>query len=195
MNNLQVVPGSLQAEASKGKSLAEVYSQTKLVILSDNSDSMAELDGINSHNKHSARYEVRDEVLKKFESQYPGKIALLSFASEAHPCPGGLQDSPRGGTRFVTAFDLLDQLYIDGQRVLLISDGEAFDNVDEMSRRAKRYSGKIDFAFAGSIRDEDGKKYLMALAKATGGNFYQNVFQVANQHLALENRVNQLLLT
>ncbi len=190
-----IVTGSLQDAAKKqNKSLAELYALTRLVILSDNSSSMDDYDARNSHGQTDRRFKVRDEFLKKFEAQYPGQIAVLSFASDAKPIPGGLQDDPHGGTHYKAAFDLLDQLYIPGQKVLFVSDGEPFETLQEITPRLAKYDHQIDFAFAGGMNDQEGKAFLKAMAKCAHGQYFENVLQVASAFLALESHVTRLML-
>lgn len=185
---LTIVPGSIaQYAAEQGISVAESFTNAAIIVIVDTSGSMAASDS----RGHKTRYAVACEELATLQKNNPGKIAVISFSSDAMFCPGGVPHNYGQGTSVHLGLDFAK--IADGlpslKRIVLISDGEP-DNRQAALDSAKTFKTKIDCIFVGPETEQAGRAFLNELAKASGG---QSITSAAAQDLA--GKVERLMLT
>jgi uncharacterized protein with von Willebrand factor type A (vWA) domain len=82
-----IVKGSLtDIQQTSGKSLAETFLNSEIVVLVDTSASMGQHDAPNG----LSRYEAACNQLTTIQGANPGKVAVISFSSWPVFCPDGL---------------------------------------------------------------------------------------------------------
>lgn len=184
--SIQAVNGSQLDEARKsGITLAQSFLNAELVILFDNSGSMGSADA--PGNKSRRKY--AEEQLHRLQGQYPGKVALICFASRVEYCPDGRVSDVGGSTALHKALEFAKVADDTGLKILVISDGEPDDDQAALYA-AKTYTSKIDVLFCGPENDRyGGRAFLRKLAEATGGQFF-----TSDKPAELESAVNTLLL-
>ncbi len=184
MASTAIVAGSLQAIAERdGADLATVFTDADVLVIIDVSASMSTTDARGGR----SRYTVACEELTKLQAAHPGKVAVISFNSDAQFCPGGLPPRPSMFTDLAGALDFAHVADGCGLKVILISDGEPDDEQAAM-RAARKWQDKIDTIYVGPEGDS-GQAFLRQLAKATGGR------ASADKIDDLADRIDTLLLT
>lgn len=163
MKNQALVTGSLQSIAQTNRqSLAETFINADGIVLIDTSSSMTDCD----LGKQS-RYEHACKELARLQNTLPGKIAVISFASEPIFCPSGIPQPPIGSTDLAKALRFAKVADVAGMRFIVISDGEP-NNEHEALDMAAQYGGRIDVIYVGP-EGGPGQKFLQRLAKVKGG--------------------------
>ena len=166
MKNQQIqttVTGSLASVAKANRqSLAETFLSADVVILMDTSSSMMDRD-----DDHQTRYDRAVSELERLQNSLPGKIAVISFATEPIFCPAGVPQTPCGMTDLAKALRFAKVADIGDMRFIVISDGEP-SSEREALEVAAQYSGVIDVIYIGR-EGGPGQKFLQRLAKAHGG--------------------------
>jgi hypothetical protein len=196
MNNISIVPGSLQAIATaSGGSLAEAFTSADHVVIVDTSASMGQVDStparsINEGRKSGARmsrYQRACDELAKLQATLPGKVAVISFSSHAEFCPSGVPTNLGMSTGLAEA--LAFARVADGcdMTFTVISDGEP-DDEEAALAEAKRFTSHISTIFIGP-QFGNGEAFLKRLAAASGGQAMQ-----AHQAQDLAAKTQQLLL-
>lgn len=165
-NSITVVSGSLaQVSQQKGITLAESFLECDVVILVDTSGSMNTHDSRGGH----TRYEIAIDELQKLQKNMPGKIAVISFSSQAEFNPAGIAQYQGGGTDVARALKFVkvaDQ--IQGMKFILVSDGQP-DDEREALNVARTFKNHISCIFVGPEDIPSGREFLERLAAASGG--------------------------
>jgi Mg-chelatase subunit ChlD len=182
----EIVIGSQQDIANRQNiSLAESFLSAEIVILFDNSGSMAMHDTADGR----SRLEVAEEHLTTIQGKHPGKVALICFADKVQYAPGGRPVFVGTMTDLVSGLQFVKVADDCGLKIVVVSDGEPNDK-DAALRVAKQFTSKIDVVFVGPENDwAGGRAFLQQLANATGGRFFQ-----ADQPGMLADSVETLLL-
>lgn len=181
-----IVTGSIAAVANRdGLSLAESFLNCEIVVLIDQSGSMA----ANDAPGRRSRFEAADAELTRLQREHPGQVAVISFSSHVTFCPGGVPGRDGGGTDMAAELNFA-QVCDGASKIVLISDGEP-DSQGAALSVAARYAHPIHTVYIGPEDDRDGgRAFLARLAAATGGR----TFQSAAPGLLAES-VQALLLT
>ncbi len=162
-----IVKGSIGAIATQtGKSLAESFMDVDAVVVVDTSGSM----GVTDSTGGRSRYDQACKELETLQASMPGKIAVVSFASENQVkfCPSGVPKNFKGRTDVAAALRFCKKMDVVGVRFILISDGEPDDAAAALTV-ARTYKSRIDTIFVGDERRPDGRKFLEQLSKGAGG--------------------------
>jgi Mg-chelatase subunit ChlD len=185
MNNA-IVQGSLRAIAQQsGKSLAESFLSCDVIVIVDTSGSMHSQDAPGG----LSRYDAACKELASLQSHLPGKVAVISFASDTQFCPAGIPVNLGGGTNMAGALTFVKCAdAIEGMRFFLISDGQANDERATMEV-AKKFQNKIDTIYVGPEDHPVGRDFLIRLAASTGGTH-----TLAAQTKELTQKIETLLL-
>ena len=179
-----IVTGSIADVAQRSRqSLAQTFVGAECVILVDTSGSMGSADSRGGR----TRYDVACEELAALQGAMPGKIAVLSFASNAMFCPDGTPFNQQGGTDLAGALQFARMADVPGIRFIVISDGEPDDAAAALAE-AGRYKSRIDVIFVGPETSPAGRNFLGQLARASGG---QQV--TADRAVALADSAKRLL--
>jgi Mg-chelatase subunit ChlD len=184
--NTAIVTGSLAAVANRdGLSLAESFLNCEVVVLIDQSGSMATRDARGGQ----SRFDAADAELARLQHQHPGQVAVISFSSHVTFCPGGVPTRDGGSTNMAAVLDFA-RVCDGASKVVLISDGVP-DSESAALAAARRYQHPIHTIYIGPEDDyESGRAFLARLAAATGGR----AFESAAPGLLAES-VQALLLT
>jgi len=165
-----IVTGSLAAVAQRdGMSLAQSFLSCDVLVLIDQSGSMAARDATGGR----SRYDAADAELTRLQGQHPGKVAVISFSSSVEFCPGGMPNREGCGTDMAAALNFAH--VADGVcQIVLISDGEP-DEEGRTLAAARRFQHPIHTIYIGP---EDGgawggRAFLEKLARATGGQAFK----------------------
>ncbi len=161
----EVVKGSL-ADIAKatGKTIAEAFIDAECVALVDVSGSMS----TNDSRDGQRRYDVACQELAKLQEKFPGKVAVISFATVAKFCPGGTPTHEGGGTDVAEALKFTKIADVEGMRFFLISDGQPDDETAAM-KVAGTYKCRIDTIYVGAMNDTYARNFLTQLASNSGG--------------------------
>lgn len=161
----EVVKGSL-ADVAKatGKTIAEAFTEAECVAIVDVSGSMNAEDS----KEGQKRYTVACNELATLQAKYPGKVAVISFSTDAKFCPGGTPNFDGGGTNVAKALEFTKIADVDGMRFFLISDGQPDDELAAM-QVAQTYKNRIDTIFVGESNDTYARNFLAQLATKSGG--------------------------
>jgi len=163
MTNQALVTGSLQNIAqAKHQSLAETFINADCIVIIDTSSSMDARD----LNRQS-RYERACEELARLQNTLPGKIAVISFASEPIFCPSGIPQPPIGTTDLAKALRFAKVADVADMRFIVISDGQP-DSESAALDVVAQYGGRIDVIYVGP-EGGPGADFLKRLAKIKGG--------------------------
>ncbi len=170
MNNA-IVSGSLSDIAqTKNQSLAESFLNAEMVILLDNSGSMATGDAPGKR----MRREMAEEHLTRIQGKFPGKVALICFADDVQFVPDGNPTYVGVGTNIANALQFIHIADDCDLKIVLVSDGEP-DNKQTALDTARQFESKIDTIFCGPEDDiYGGRRFLQKLADITGGQFFQS---------------------
>lgn len=184
MNNLSIVPGSLQDVVSRSSgSLAESILNCNYLILVDCSYSMITHDSRGGKSRH----QVAQEELNKLQASHPGDIAVAAFSDTTELRLSGVLPPPLSGTNLAGALQFAQQF--DGtMRFVICSDGEPDDEAAALAI-ARTFASRIDTIYVGPERDRSGADFLRRLASAAGG---QSVTAACASQLA--ERVETLLI-
>lgn len=157
-----IIVGSLASVAKANhQSLAETFISADVIVLIDTSSSMQNRGG------EKSRYERACEELTNLQSTLPGRIAVISFASEPIFCPSGVPQPPCGMTDLAKALKFAKVADVCDMRFIVISDGEP-DSEREALDVASTYQGRIDVIYIGR-EGGPGQAFLQKLARAHGG--------------------------
>lgn len=160
----QLVPGSIGAIAARdGQSLAQSFMAADVIVMVDTSASMAERDVAGEVTR--TRYQAACDELTKLQAQHPGRVAVISFSSDAVFCPGGIPKNLARGTSVAAALRYVQPADGCGMTIVLISDGEPQDE-DEALAVARTFTDPIQTIFIGG---GPGRTFLDKLARLTGG--------------------------
>lgn len=160
-----IVKGSLADIAkSTNTSLAETFCNADAIVLVDTSGSMSAQDTPGG----KSRYDVACDELATLQKTLPGKIAVISFSSQAMFCPNGQPFNFEGGTDLAGALKFAKVADVDEMRFIVISDGQP-DNPDTAIREARAYKNRIDVIYVGSEIGARGRGFLDELARNSGG--------------------------
>jgi Mg-chelatase subunit ChlD len=163
ITNQEPVTGSLASVAKANhQSLAETFLSADAVVLIDVSSSMSQRDA-----GEQTRYERACSELAQLQNTLPGKIAVISFASEPMFCPSGIPQQPCGMTDLAKALRFTKVADVADMRFIVISDGDP-DSEREALDVAAQYVGRIDVIYVGH-EGGSGQKFLQRLAKSKGG--------------------------
>jgi len=169
MKPTAIVPGSLQALAQRdGMSLAESFLSADAIVIVDTSGSMGAQDARDGQ----SRYKVACQELQRLQATLPGKVAVISFSSDVHFCPGGVPDYQAGGTDLAAALSFVHSADGCGMRFVVISDGYP-DNPYAALGQAQQFKDKLDCVYVGPEGGE-GAAFLRQLAAASGGSYSAN---------------------
>ncbi len=180
-----VVAGSIQQVAAQAnQALAEAFLNAELACLVDTSGSMDTCDSRGGR----ARYSVAVEELTKLQCAHPGKVVVISFASSAGFCPGGVPTREYGGGTDVAGALEFARILDGTVRYCLISDGCPNDAAAAL-RVARTFTSEISTIFVGAEDDAVAREFLRQLATQRGGTF-----STAKAADLVSNRVESLLL-
>lgn len=162
----QVIIGSLSQVAQKNNvSLSESFMSCDCLILIDQSGSMESHDAPDNMTRNQAAR----EQLTRLQKDYPGKIAIVSFASYAMFSPAGLPVDCGGSTNMIAGLEYIKPIDDTGVKIILISDGVPNDQSNTL-KKAKEFKTAIQTIYIGPEDDrEGGRVFLEKLSHATGG--------------------------
>lgn len=164
-----IVKGSLtDIQQTSGKSLAETFLNSEIVVLVDTSASMGQHDAPNG----LSRYEAACNQLTTIQGKNPGKVAVISFSSWPVFCPDGLPQNLEGSTNMVEALRFVKPVDGTGTKIVLVSDGEP-DDSEQTLNVAKTFQTAIDVIYIGR-EGGYGYQFLQQLAKLTGGKSFKS---------------------
>jgi Mg-chelatase subunit ChlD len=167
-NSNAITVGSLAAIANRdGMSLAESFLSCEVLVLIDQSGSMAAKDAPGG----VSRFDAADSELFRLQRQHPGEVAVISFSSTVEFCPGGVPNRENGMTDMAAALNFA-RVADGASQIVLISDGDP-NSQDEALAAARRYQNPIHTIYIGP-EDGPGRAFLARLAKATGGQTFQS---------------------
>lgn len=169
-NALTTVPGSLSAvAAAAGMSLAQSFLNCELLVLIDQSASMADRDAPGG----LSRFEAADAELARLQREHPGQVAVVSFSQKVAFCPGGVPSREYANTDVAAALRFVR--VADGAcQIVLISDGEP-DSERAALAEAAKFKHAIHTIYIGSEADYGGgRAFLQRLAAATGGRTFES---------------------
>ena len=170
MSNSLVLQGSLQQLAENtGKQIRDLFIDVELVVLLDTSLSMSELD-----HSDKSRYERACDELRKLQAANPGKIALISWSSEAEWCFGGIPTFRGNSTDLAGALRFVKQVDNPYITFAIISDGEP-DSEKDALEAARLMQGKINTVYVGPELGR-GREFLARLASQKKGTYSLNEF-------------------
>lgn len=181
-----IVKGSINDSAiARNVSIAEAFMDAEAVVVVDTSASM----GIQDAGLNRSRYQAACDQLARLQGEMPGKVAVVSYSSQAVFCPGGYPVNQGGSTDMVEALRFVKR--VDGlMKVVIIADGEPND-AEGTLREASQFVGKIDCVFVGNELSA-GRDFMRRLSEATGGVSVTNKTEDLDLELAKNVR---LLLT
>jgi len=164
-----IIKGSLtDIQQTSGKSLAETFLNSEIVVLVDTSASMGQPDAPGG----KTRYQAACDQLTTIQGANPGKVAVISFSSWPVFCPDGTPDNLNGSTNMVEALRFVKPVDGTGTKIVLVSDGEP-DQADETLNVAKTFQTAIDVIYIGR-EGGYGYQFLQQLAKLTGGKSFKS---------------------
>lgn len=183
MANRAIVPGSLAAVANRdGLSLAESFLNCEVLVLIDQSGSMAAQDAPGG----KSRFDAADDELFRLQRQHVGQVGVISFSTDVEFNPGGMPNREGRITNMAKALNFAR--IADGAcKVILISDGLP-DSEGAALAAAAKYQHPIHTIYIGP-EDGQGRDFLGRLAQATGGRSLQS-----DAPGLLAESVNELLL-
>lgn len=168
--SLAIVPGSQLDKAQKENiSLAQSFLSAEIVIVFDNSGSMGSADAPGNQTRRA----YAEKQLHHLQGKYPGKVALVCFASSVEYSPGGIVTPVGGSTALHKALEFIKVADDTGLKIIVISDGEP-DMEDAALNVAKTFKSKIDCIYCGPEDGTYGRDFLKRLAAATGGQFFKS---------------------
>lgn len=168
--SLTVVPGSQLDKAQKENiSLAQSFLSAEIVIVFDNSGSMSENDAPGNQTRRN----YAEKQLRYLQGKYPGKVALVCFASSVEYSPSGIITPVGGSTALHKALEFVKVADNTGLKIIVVSDGEP-DIEDAALNVARTYKSKIDCVYCGPEDGTYGRDFLKRLAAATGGQFFKS---------------------
>jgi len=180
-----ITKGSISQLAQQNNvSLAESFLSADAILLCDVSGSMTANDAPGG----LSRFDAAEDQLKRLQVEMPGRLAVIGFSSTVRFAPGGVPWRECGGTDMAMALRFVLPADDTGVKIILISDGEASDEIETMAI-AKQFKTKIDTIFIGPENDWlGGRRFLERLAAETGGKSISNgVAQLAEPVAGLLN--------
>lgn len=175
--------GSLGAAARQhGGSLARAWLGVRAVLVCDVSESMAEQDaGLKRAGgeirERRSRWDACCEELARLQVKFPGKTAIVAFATTPVLVPGGQLPPPSGGTNLAAALEHVRSLLAPdatGITVAVLSDGEPQDEAEALAagRALIRLGAKLETVYIGPEGPPDhrpaGRLFLARLAGLSG---------------------------
>jgi Mg-chelatase subunit ChlD len=163
--SITTAKGSIQDISEReNMTVAETFMQAEVIIILDYSGSM------NAHDArdNQARIDVAAQELKALQEKMPGEIALICFADSVEFSPSGIPIPVGAGTDLTKALKFVKMADTIDVRFIVISDGEPNDERSALAV-AKTFNNRIDTIFVGSVQYDHGKKFLIKLAAASGG--------------------------
>lgn len=161
--NQSLIVGSLASVAKANhQSLAETFINADVIVLCDTSSSMTDFIG-----GGKTRYDKACEELSTLQNTLPGRIAVISFASQPVFCPSGVPQAPSGMTDLASALKFARVADVGDMRFIVISDGEP-DSERAALEVASTYKGRIDVIYVGR-EGGPGYAFLQKLARSKGG--------------------------
>ena len=198
-SDASIAEGSLKDIAQRqDMSLAEAFAGARLIILLDVSGSMDEKDAPSQDGFLITRHDAAEMQVRNLQSKYEGKVALFVFSDDVLFCPNGVPIRLNGLTAMNNALRYIKRADGIGIDIVLISDGQPTDGIQETLKTASTFKQKIDCIYIGSDNERydnyygevSGKEFLKQLAELTGGNY------VKTEEIAIfEEDVERLLLT
>lgn len=165
-----IVPGSIaaMAQANGGR-----IAPPEVIIIFDHSGSTEIIDANLLDGRRVSRYQAACEQLAIIQARLPGKIAVLAFADEVTPCPGGVPPEPTGFTNLTGALRFAREADTGAVRFIVISDG-APNNKGTALAVAGEYAGQIDTVLVGELDEwerKDCTAFMEELARIGRGTF------------------------
>lgn len=165
-----IVPGSIaDLAAQNGGRIAP----PSVIILFDHSGSTELRDARLLDGRPASRYEAACEQLAIIQARMPGKIAVLAFADEVTPCPGGVPPMPTGFTNLTMALRMAQEADTGAVRFVVISDGQP-NSKETALVVAREFTGQIDTVLVGEGEDwerESSAEFMAELARIGRGTF------------------------
>ena len=168
MNNSIIIGSQSDIAQKQNISLAESFLSAEMVLLVDISSSMKTRDAP----MNQTRYQYAQKQLTNLQGLYPGKIAVVEFASRVDYKPNGKLSEPYGSTAMNDALNFIKVADDCGLKIVLISDGEP-DNESTTLAAASNFQSKIDAIYCGR-EGGLGQKFLQKLVNKTGGQFFKS---------------------
>jgi hypothetical protein len=132
----------LQTAQEKGITIEEAILDAEVVILVDDSGTMADDDAYDLYGHECARITAAQQQLDKLMEKYRGKVVVVAFSNEPVLRAGGdvEQNARYGGTNMTSALELALGSNLIGIPTIVISDG--LPNSPFMALAvAKKYTG------------------------------------------------------
>lgn len=159
-----IVPGSLAALARDTRtSLAEAFLSADVVLLFDCSSSMLTCD-----DGERTRFDVARAELARLQRTMSGRIAVVTFSTDAAFCPSGVPTKADGTTDLARALEFV-RVADSTVSYVVISDGEPNDAPRALTV-AQSFRSKIDVVYIGPPNGP-GQRFLADLAAARGGTY------------------------
>lgn len=164
--NSNVTKGSIYDVATdKGVKVEEILSEADVIVMLDISSSMDMRLG-----DGSTRYSKATDALADIQKAHPGRVALITFSSDAKMELGGVPGSPYGSTNMMSALELGHNFDGLDTKFFLISDGEPDYGIKaQIIPFAKTFEDPIHCIFIGEDHDREGMRFMSDIAKVTGG--------------------------
>jgi Mg-chelatase subunit ChlD len=162
-----VVPGSIEDVAERENiSVSQAFMRAELIALVDTSSSMMARD---ARGGEMTRYQAACDELAKVQACNPGKVAVVSFSSQARYCLGGVPLYDGGSTALDVA--LVYVAAADGiiEKFVVISDGEP-NNERNALDVAAGFRSPIHCIYTGP-EGGTGQDFLRRLAEKCRGTY------------------------
>lgn len=186
MNNQALVVGSIKDVADKTKKpISEVFSNVKMAIFLDVSESMDYQDCYNG----ATRISVATKHLTDLQNSNHGDVALICWNNKVEFRPNGIPTSPDGTTILKNALSYAKMVDGTSIKIVFISDGEPLD-VEESIALAKTFKSKIHTIYVGPEGGK-GHKVMKRLAEMSGGTSITN--NLSSLHTDLGKSMTKLL--
>lgn len=166
------------AASSMQEAVAEALMNVDMIVLIDQSGSMIERDARGG----KSRFDAADEALAELQEQYPGRIALVEFSSEARFLPNGIPTRMGEGTDMLKPLAWVKALDAgDTFTIVLISDGEpqmvngrySIDPERETIEFAKSLGAPVHTIYIGEEGGR-GEAFMRRMAAATRGRSFES---------------------
>lgn len=159
--------GSVQDIAQReGISIEEAFLRAEYVVLLDVSYSMTLKDGRGGQTRH----DVAEEELRKLQSKYPGKLALVCFSDTTVFVPSGVPDRLNGGTDMLSGMRFVQRVDGSVKLFFIVSDGQPnWGQEQECLDLAEQFKTPINTIFVGPEHDFNAIDLMRRLAKAGRG--------------------------
>lgn len=141
-----------------GEQVEAIVANAEVVVMIDISSSMN--DGYSP-----SRFDRAVEALTQIQTQYPGKVLVISFNDVARYELSGVPAQASGSTNMTSALELAKQFDDTGMRFILISDGEPNDP-NGTRRFAEEFIDPIDTIYIGPDSGR-GLEFLRSITTGT----------------------------